>query len=38
MKDRNYQGVQLSKKQSELVQWLQRGEHTWWDAFSNFIC
>lgn len=36
MKDRIYQGVQLSKKESELVQWLQRGEHTWWDAFYMY--
>ncbi len=33
MKNRQYQGVQLSKKESELVEWLQRGEHDWYDAF-----
>jgi len=33
MKNRQYQGVQLSKKESELVQWLQKGEHSWFDAF-----
>lgn len=33
MKNRQYQGVQLSKKESELVQWLQKGEHDWFQAF-----
>ncbi len=32
-KERQYQGVQLSKKESELVQWLMRGEHSHRDAF-----
>lgn len=36
MKDRIYQGVQLSKKESELVAWLQKGEHTWYDAFYMY--
>lgn len=36
MKDRIYQGVPLSKKESELVQWLQKGEHTWADAFYMY--
>jgi hypothetical protein len=33
MKNRQYQSVQLSKKESELVQWLQKGEHDWFQAF-----
>jgi hypothetical protein len=33
MKNRQYQGVQLSKKESELIQWLQKGEHDWFQAF-----
>jgi hypothetical protein len=36
MKNRQYQGVQLSKKESELVQWLQKGEHSWVDAFYMY--
>lgn len=36
MKDRIYQGVQLSKKESELVQWLQKGDHSWHDAFYMY--
>lgn len=34
--DRQYQGVQLSKKESELVQWLQKGEHNWDAAFWQY--
>jgi len=34
MKNRQYQGVQLSKKESELITWLQKGEHNWIDAFG----
>jgi len=33
MKNRQYQVVQLSKKESELITWLQKGEHNWRDAF-----
>lgn len=33
MKKRQYQGVQLSKKESELIEWLQKGEHNWDAAF-----
>lgn len=36
MEKRQYQGVQLSKKESELVQWLMRGEHTFQDAFYMY--
>lgn len=36
MKDRQYQGVQLSKKESELVAWLQKGEHDWYQAFYMY--
>jgi hypothetical protein len=35
-KQRQYQGVQLSKKESELVQWLMKGEHTFQDAFYMY--
>lgn len=34
--ERQYQGVQLSKKESELVQWLMKGEHTFQDAFYMY--
>jgi hypothetical protein len=33
MKNRQYQSVQLSKKESELIEWLQKGEHNWSEAF-----
>lgn len=33
---RQYQGVQLSKKENELVQWLMKGEHTFQDAFYMY--
>lgn len=36
MEKRQYQGVQLSKKESELVQWLMKGEHTYQDAFYMY--
>jgi hypothetical protein len=37
MKNRQYQGVQLSKKESELIQWLQKGEHDWFNAFYVYV-
>jgi hypothetical protein len=36
MENRQYQGVQLSKKESELVAWLQKGEHDWYQAFYMY--
>lgn len=33
MKNRQYQGVQLSKKEIELITWLQKGKHDWINAF-----
>lgn len=33
MKDRNYKGVQLSKKESELITFLQTGSNFWMEAF-----
>lgn len=36
MKNRQYQEVQLSKKESELVQWLMKGEHAWYEAFYQY--
>lgn len=36
MEKRQYHGVQLSKKESELVQWLFKGEHTYQDAFYMY--
>jgi len=33
MKNRQYQGVQLSKKESELIEFLQTGSNDWQKAF-----
>lgn len=34
--ERQYQGVKLSKKENELVQWLMKGEHSYQDAFYMY--
>lgn len=33
---RQYQGVALSKKESELVEWLQKGQDSYQDAFYMY--
>lgn len=31
-----YQGIELSKRESEVVLFLQTGSHNFWDAYSNY--
>jgi len=36
MKNRQYQGVQLSKKESELITWIQKGSNNYTQAFYEY--
>ncbi len=38
MENRQYHGVQLSKKESELIQFLQTGSNDWWNAYYIYEC
>ena len=32
-----YQGIELSKRESEVVLFLQTGSHNFWDAYYNYF-
>ena len=36
MKHRKYQNVQLSKKETEVVKFLETGSNNFWDAYYNY--